>query len=93
MMVSVGITPSGEFLCMFGIRPVSDPGEVTVNSADPLEQTSINLSFFTDNLDITSMRKGIRFSNDVLTKAEGFKDVVLAEYGWKMPLNNDEEMN
>ncbi len=74
------------------VRPVSDPGEVTLKSADPFEQPNINLNFFADDLDIIAMREGIRYSYDVLTKGEGFKDIVEAEYPWEMPLDNDEEM-
>ncbi|KAI8713774.1 hypothetical protein NCS52_01223000 [Fusarium sp. LHS14.1] len=50
-------------------------------------------TFFADDLDIIAMREGIRFSYDVLTKGKGFKDIVLAEYPWEMPLDNDEEMH
>ncbi len=74
------------------VRPVSDPGEVTLNSADPLEQPNINLNFFADDLDIIAMREGIRFTYDVLTKGKGFKDIVVGEYPWEMPLDNDAEM-
>ncbi|KAI8313922.1 hypothetical protein K4K59_003762 [Colletotrichum sp. SAR11_240] len=74
------------------VRPVSDPGEVTLNSADPLEQPNINLNFFANDLDIIAMREGIRFSYDLLKKGDGFKDVVLDEYPWEMPLDSDEEM-
>lgn len=63
---------------------------MTLNSADPLVQPNINLSFFANDLDIIAMREGIRFSYDVLTKGEGFRDVVVDEYPWEMPL--DEEM-
>jgi hypothetical protein len=38
------------------VRPVSEGGEVTLNSADPLEQPNINLNFFADDLDIIAMR-------------------------------------
>ncbi|OAA57509.1 glucose-methanol-choline (gmc) oxidoreductase [Niveomyces insectorum RCEF 264] len=75
------------------VRPVSAPGAVTLNSADPLVQPNINLNFFADDLDIVAMREGIRFSYDVLTKGEGFKDLVVAEYPWAMPLDSDEEMH
>jgi choline dehydrogenase-like flavoprotein len=74
------------------VRPVSEPGEVTLNSADPLEQPNINLNFFADDLDIIAMREGIRFCYDVLTKGEGFKDIVVGEYPWEMPLDDDKEM-
>ncbi|KAG0644909.1 Pyranose dehydrogenase 3 [Hyphodiscus hymeniophilus] len=74
------------------VRPVSAPGEVTLNSADPLVQPNINLNFFADDLDIIAMREGIRFSYDVLMKGDGFKDIVVGEYPWEMPLHSDEEM-
>lgn len=75
------------------VRPVSPAGEVTLQSADPLSQPNINLNFFADDLDIIAMREGIRFSYDVLTKGEGFKDVVVAEYPWEMPLDDDAAMH
>lgn len=74
------------------VRPVSEPGEVTLRSADPLVQPDINLNFFADELDIIAMREGIRFSYDLLTKSEGFKDLVVAEYPWEMPLDDDAAM-
>ncbi|KAI1199216.1 hypothetical protein F5X97DRAFT_297110 [Nemania serpens] len=74
------------------VRPISEPGEVTLNSADPLVQPNINLNFFADELDIIAMREGIRFSYDVLTKGDGFKDIVVAEYPWDMPLDDDAAM-
>lgn len=74
------------------VRPVSEPGEVTLNSADPLVQPNINLNFFANDLDIIAMREGIRFSYDVLTKGDGFKDLVVDEYPWEMPLDSDDEM-
>ncbi|KEZ43971.1 hypothetical protein SAPIO_CDS4182 [Scedosporium apiospermum] len=74
------------------VRPVSGPGEVTLQSNDPLAQPAINLNFFADDLDIIGMREGIRFIYDVLTKGEGFKDIVVAEYPWDMPLDDDKQM-
>jgi choline dehydrogenase len=74
------------------VRPISDPGEVTLNSADPFDQPNINLNFFANDLDIIAMREGIRFSYDLLTKGDGFKDLVIGEYPWEMPLDSDEEM-
>ncbi|CAR31114.1 ZYRO0E10340p [Zygosaccharomyces rouxii] len=74
------------------VRPISEPGEVKLNSADPLVQPNINLNFFADELDIIAMREGIRFSYDVLTKGKGFKDIVVGEYPWEMPLDDDKEM-
>nr|BAF98891.1 formate oxidase 1 [Schwanniomyces vanrijiae] len=74
------------------VRPVSEGGEVTLNSADPLEQPKINLNFFADELDIVGMREGIRFTYDLLTKGDGFKDLVVKEFPWEMPLDDDKEM-
>ncbi len=74
------------------VRPVSETGEVTLNSADPLEQPNINLNFFANDLDIIAMREGIRWTYDLLLKGDGFKDIVVDEYPWAMPLDSDEEM-
>lgn len=74
------------------VRPISEPGEVTLNSADPLVQPYINLNYFANDLDIIALREGIRFTYDVLTKGDGFKDLVVGEYPWEMPLESDELM-
>ncbi|RAH82395.1 alcohol oxidase [Aspergillus japonicus CBS 114.51] len=75
------------------LRPVSEGGEVTLNSADPLVQPNINLNFFADDLDVLAMREGVRWTYDVLKQGEGFKDLVVGEYPWEMPLHSDEAMN
>lgn len=74
------------------VRPVSEGGTVTLNSADPLEQANINLNYFNDDLDIIAVREGIRFSYDVLKNGPGFKDIVEDEYPWDMPLDDDDAM-
>lgn len=74
------------------VRPVSEPGEVKLNSNDPLVQPNINLNYFANDLDIIALREGVRFSYDVLTKGDGFKDLVVDEYPWEMPLDSDELM-
>ncbi|KAI9590939.1 formate oxidase [Syncephalis fuscata] len=74
------------------VRPVSEGGEVTLNSADPLVQPNINLNFFANDLDIIAMREGVRWAYDLLLHGEGFKDIVIGEYPWDMPLDSDEEM-
>ncbi|KAJ6263856.1 hypothetical protein Dda_2428 [Drechslerella dactyloides] len=74
------------------VRTVSPPGEVTLQSADPLVQPNINLNFFADELDIIGMREGIKFTYDVLTKGESFRDLVVSEYPWEMPLDDDRAM-
>ncbi|KAJ3498035.1 hypothetical protein NLG97_g1436 [Lecanicillium saksenae] len=74
------------------VRPVSEGGTVTLNSADPLQQANINLNYFNNDLDIIAMREGIRYTYDVLLHGDGFKDIVEAEYPWEMPLDDDEAM-
>lgn len=74
------------------VRPTYEGGEVTLNSADPLVQPNINLNYFDNELDIIAMREGIRFTYDVLTKGEGFKDLIVSEYPWEMPLDDDKAM-
>lgn len=74
------------------VRPVSEGGEITLNSTDPLEQANINLDYFNNELDIIAIREGIRFSYDVLKNGEGFKDIIIDEYPWEMPLDDDELM-
>ncbi|KAJ5178824.1 hypothetical protein N7492_002034 [Penicillium capsulatum] len=74
------------------VRPVSEGGEVTLNSADPLQQANINLNYFNNDLDIIAIREGIRFAYDVLKHGDGFKDIVEAEYPWDMPLHDDKLM-
>ncbi|KAL4804254.1 hypothetical protein BDV18DRAFT_166085 [Aspergillus unguis] len=74
------------------VRPVSEGGEVTLNSADPLKQPNINLNYFNNDLDIIAIREGIRYAYDVLMHGEGFKDIVEAEYPFDMPLDDDKLM-
>lgn len=88
-------TPSkGNFITVMVdlVRPVSEAGEVTLNSVDPLQQAHINLNYFNNELDITAMREGIRYAYDILKHGEGFKDVILAEYPFPMPLHDNELM-
>ncbi|CAI7595753.1 unnamed protein product [Penicillium pancosmium] len=73
------------------LRPLSE-GEVTLNSNNSQVQPNINLNFFGNDLDILAMREGVRWTYDVLTSGVGFKDLVIGEYPWKMPLQSDEEM-
>ncbi|GFF56052.1 choline dehydrogenase [Aspergillus udagawae] len=74
------------------LRPLSE-GEVTLNSANALVQPHINLNFFGNDLDILAMREGVRWTYDVLTTGAGFKDIIVREYPWKMPLHSDEQMD
>ena len=86
--------PQGNYITVMVdlVRPVSEPGEVTLNSADPLQQANINLNYFNNDLDIIAIREGIRYAYDVLKNGDGFKDIVQAEYPWDMPLHDDKLM-
>ncbi|PHH67877.1 hypothetical protein CDD80_446 [Ophiocordyceps camponoti-rufipedis] len=75
------------------VRPVSEGGTVKLRSNDPLEQADINLNFFANDLDIIAMREGIRYTYDVLLKGDGFKDLVVKQYPWDMPLDDDKAMH
>ncbi|KAJ5799442.1 CAZyme family AA3 [Penicillium psychrosexuale] len=74
------------------LRPLSE-GEVTLNSSNAQVQPNINLNFFGNDLDILAMREGVRWTYDLLTTGAGFKDIVVSEYPWKMPLDSDDDMN
>lgn len=74
------------------LRPLSE-GEVTLNNSNAQVQPNINLNFFGNDLDILAMREGVRWTYDLLTKGAGFKDIVISEYPWKMPLDSDDDMN
>ncbi|KAF5861086.1 hypothetical protein ETB97_000597 [Aspergillus alliaceus] len=73
------------------VRPISDPGEVTLNSSDPFVQPNINLNFSANDLDIIAVCEGIS-SATLLLKGDAFKDLVVSEYPWEMPLESEEEM-
>lgn len=74
------------------VRPAYDGGEVTLNSTDPFMQPNINLNYLSNELDIIALREGIRLAYDILTKGDGFKDLVISQYPWDMPLHSDELM-
>ncbi|BBZ50948.1 GMC family oxidoreductase [Mycobacterium heidelbergense] len=65
---------------------------MTLNSDDPHEQPDIKLNYLSSELDIIGLREGVRFAYDILTKGDGFKDIVIGQYPWDMPLHSDELM-
>ncbi|PVH73480.1 GMC oxidoreductase [Cadophora sp. DSE1049] len=71
------------------LRPVSKPGQVKLNSTNPLEQPNINLNFLADDLDVMALREGVRFVDDILMNGEGMKDVIGEDYPWPVPRNSD----
>lgn len=74
------------------VRPAYEGGEVTLNSDDPFMAPNINLNYLSNELDIIALREGVRFAYDILTKGDGFKDLVVEQYPWNMPLHSDELM-
>jgi choline dehydrogenase len=74
------------------VRPIFDPGEVTLINSEPLTQPAIDFNFFSNDLDIITMREGMRFAYDLLTKADGLRELVILEYPWEMPLDSDAKM-
>ncbi|KAJ5679800.1 hypothetical protein N7462_008044 [Penicillium macrosclerotiorum] len=75
------------------LRPISKPGWVKLNSADPLDDPYINTNYFNNHLDIVAIREGIRFVDDVLMNGDGFKDIIGEDYPWPMPRNSNEAMD
>ena len=75
------------------MRPLSPPGEDRLRSASYLDQASINLNFFADDIDLVAMREGVRFIDDILMNGEAMKDLIGTDYPWPMPRASDEAMN
>ncbi|KAL3430587.1 hypothetical protein BDV09DRAFT_202104 [Aspergillus tetrazonus] len=63
------------------VRPIFDPGE-----------PAINFNFFSNDIEIMPCARGFAFSYDLLTKVDGFRELVILKYPWEMPLDNDAEM-
>ena len=74
------------------MRPLSQNGEVKLNSTDPFEQPYINLNFFSNDLDVIALREGVRMIDDIVMNGEGLKDIIESDYPWPMPRNSDEAM-
>ncbi len=74
------------------VRPTYDGGVVTLGSDDPFMAPDIKLNYLSNELDIIALREGVRFAYDILTKGDGFKDLVVEQYPWNMPLHSDELM-
>jgi choline dehydrogenase len=75
------------------LRPVSKPGQVKLNSADPLVQPNINLNFLNDDLDVMALREGVRHIDDIVMNGEGMKDIITEDYPWPMPRDSDAAMD
>lgn len=73
------------------LRPLSR-GQVTLKSSDPLVNPVINENFCAHPLDIVGLREGIRFTDELLRRGDGMKDVVGEAYPEALPLDSDEKM-
>ncbi|PSK33593.1 hypothetical protein B9Z65_7480 [Elsinoe australis] len=74
------------------LRPFSR-GEVMLRSNDPLDDPAINENFLAHPLDIIGLREGIRFTDELLRRGEGMKQIVQEDYPEPLPLNSDEQMH
>ncbi|KAF9872409.1 SMG1 [Colletotrichum karsti] len=86
--------PQGDYFTVIVdlLRPLSQNGTVTLNSANPLDQAKINLNFFSNHLDLIAMREGVRFVDEIIMNGEGMKDIIESDYPWPMPRSSDEAM-
>ncbi|KAH8655222.1 hypothetical protein BX600DRAFT_67027 [Xylariales sp. PMI_506] len=86
--------PQGDYLTVIVdlLRPLSKNGTVTLNSADPQAPPSVNINFFSNDLDILALREGVRWVDDLLLNGEGTRDIVGDDYPWPMPRTSDEAM-
>jgi choline dehydrogenase len=74
------------------LRPISEKGELKLQSADPTKQPYINLNFLNNDLDILALREGVRYIDDILMTGEGMKDLIEGDYPFPMPRSSDEAM-
>lgn len=74
-------------------RPVSKPGEAKLQSANALGGPYVNINFFTDDLDLITMRDCVQCVNDILMNCDGMKEIIPKDYPWPMPRFSDEAMN
>ncbi|KAB2571669.1 Dehydrogenase patE [Lasiodiplodia theobromae] len=86
--------PQGDYFTVIVdlLRPLSQNGTVTLNSANPLDQAKININFFSNKLDLIALREGVRFIDDIIMNGEGMKDIIEGDYPWPMPRTSDEAM-
>lgn len=74
-------------------RPQSQSGYVRLDSLDPHEEPSINLKFFSDELDILVLREGVRLIDNILLHGDSMKDIIDQDYPWSRPRDSDEDMD
>jgi choline dehydrogenase len=86
--------PAGDYMTVIVdlLRPLSQNGVVTLNSADPSEQPNININFFSNKLDLIALREGVRWIDDILMNGDGMKDLIEGDFPWPMPRSSDEAM-
>ena len=84
----------GDFLTVVVdlLRPLSR-GRVSLKSTDPLDQPAINENFCAHPLDIVGLREGLRFTDELLRRGEGTKQIMGEDYPDPLPLGSDEGMH
>ncbi|GAD91479.1 glucose-methanol-choline (gmc) oxidoreductase [Paecilomyces variotii No. 5] len=73
------------------LRPLSR-GRVSLCSCDAKDKPHINLNFLSDDLEAVALREGVRFIDEVISKGDGMKSIVLGEYPEPVPRESDEMM-
>jgi len=61
------------------LRPLSR-GKVGLKSSSPVDGPAINLNFFSEEVDLVTMREGARFVRDVIENGNGMKKVIKELY-------------
>ncbi|CAM1500631.1 Fc.00g097930.m01.CDS01 [Cosmosporella sp. VM-42] len=86
--------PQGDYFTVIVdlLRPLSQNGTVTLNSADPFEQPNVNINFFSNHLDLIALREGVRWVDNIIMNGDSMKDLVEGDYPWPMPRTSDEAM-
>lgn len=51
-------------------------GTVTLKSADPMQNPTVNHNYLSDPLDVLVMSEGVRLGNEVVMKGKGTRDIV-----------------
>lgn len=73
------------------LRPQSR-GTVSLASNNPNDKPVINLNMLAKPVDVSGLREGIRFINEVLENGESIRDVIIKEYPNRTPQNLDKDL-
>ncbi|KAK5991966.1 Pyranose dehydrogenase 3 [Cladobotryum mycophilum] len=73
------------------LRPKSR-GTVCLKSTDISQQPVINLNHLAEEVDVASLREGMRFIHEVLMKGDGMRDLIFGEHPEPLP-ESDKDFN